>query len=385
MEDSYQGVRPGRTDGVDAMVMFEYANGGMTQLFWRHLDPAAVQQDRGPQTSRVDLPATPGGRIVLLMEPGPINDPSFDWSYWGDLRCEASCPMLRFGERRLPAQLFESGDGKPMSTDTAGRWTAQAPFRIVYPFQKGMSSLIFTYGLEERTYDPPRAEGTDGVEVAVEFKHADGRIESILNRLLDPRHVETDRGPQSCFVLLPVAEAGEIQLRIGVGPQGNSLDDWAYLTAPRAQGPGPDIVWGGRILIPLESEKFGGQPLTPFDENDWGAHAPSHLVYERPPELGAVSFSYGIDPNAYGLKDKTSRTDGADVLVQFEPANSLRKTTLFHRHLDPANNPDDRGEQHARVDLPPGVPGKLSFVMGPGPNNNNSYDWCYWAKFIGAP
>jgi hypothetical protein len=36
-------------------------------------------------------------------------------------------------------------------------------------------------------------------------------------------------------------------------------------------------------------------------------------------------------------------------------------TTLFHRHLDPVNNPGDRGEQSARVNLPPNAQGKCVF------------------------
>jgi hypothetical protein len=385
MEGSYEGTRAGRTDGVDVMVMFKYAQAGMTQLFWRRLNPAIVVRDRGPQTGHVDLPATPGGQIVLWMGCGPDNDPSFDWSYWGDLRGEGLGPLFRFGDQRLPALLYETREGKPMVAGADGKWTARAPFRIVYPLKPSMSTLILTYGADRRAYDPTRGGGSDGVEFAIELIHADGRIESLVNRLLNPRRVESDRGPQSLFLPLPETDVAKIQIRVGVGPNSDSTDDWTYITMPRFQGPGPDIVWGGHIVVPVESERFGGKPLTPFDENHWGAHAPSTLVYERPPGLEAISFSYGLDPKTYGLEDKSSRTDGIDVSVQFQALNSTEKTTLFQRFINPAAIPNHRGEQHARVELPPGIPGRVFFVMGPGPNNNNSFDWCYWSYFIGAP
>ncbi|HUJ42431.1 MAG TPA: glycosyltransferase family 39 protein [Opitutaceae bacterium] len=385
MEGSYEGARAGRTDGVDVMVMFEYAGGGRTQLFWRRLNPAVVARDRGPQTGHVDLPAEPGGRIVLLMEPGPFNDPSFDWSYWGDLRGEGLGPLLRYGDQRLPALLYETREGKSMVAGADGRWTARAPFRIVYPLLRGMSTLLLTYGADRRAYDPTRGGGSDGIEFAIELLHADGRIESLFNRLLNPRPVEDDRKPQPLFLPLPETDADRIQIRVGVGPKSDSTDDWTYITTPRFQGPGPDIVWGGHIVVPVQSERYGGKPLTPFGEDRWGAHAPSTLVYERPPGLEAISFTYGLDPQVYGVEDKARRSDGVEVSVLFEPLNRTQRTTLFDRFINPAVIGNHRGDQHARVELPPGTPGRVIFVMGPGPNNNNSYDWCYWSNFIGAP
>jgi hypothetical protein len=385
MEGSYEGANPQRTDGIDVMVMYEYAQGGMTRLFWRRLNPTAVPRDRGPQTGHVDLPAEPGKRIALLMEPGPDNDPTLDWGYWGDLRGEGLGPLLRYGDQRLPALLYETREGKPMVAGADGRWTARAPFRIVYPLKPGMSTLSLTYGVDRRAFDPAVGGGSDGIEFALDLIHPDGRIESLLDRQMDPRRAAADREPTSLFQALPEGDADKLQIRVGVGTRSDSTDDWTYITMPRFQGPGPDIVWGGFTIVPVESLRFGGKPLTPFGQNQWGAHAPSTLVYERRPGLEAISFSYGLDPHVYGLEDKNQRSDGVDVTVQFEPANGTEKTTLFHRFINPAANPDDRGEQHARVALPPGIPGKIYFLMGPGPGNNNSYDWCYWSDFIGAP
>ncbi len=70
--------------------------------------------------------------------------------------------------------------------------------------------------------------------------------------------------------------------------------------------------------------------------------------------------------------------------VQFlEPDGRL--TTLFHRRLPPARTPDDRGRQSGRVALPPAGPGRILFLVGPGPHGSNAFDWAYWSHFVGAP
>jgi hypothetical protein len=383
-EASYQQPDDLGTNGVEVVVSFERPDGGTTQLFWRRLNPRVVGQDRGPQTSRIEIPPHNAGRLIFQFLPGPLNDPAYDWTYWSDLGGQGVGPDLRYGEKRIPAILGERMDGRPMKPDDEGRWAADSPARLIYPFVEGMSSFIFTYGLDDRTYDPARPTGTDGIVVVVEFEHPDFRLEVLFRRFLDPRNKKADRGPQTSRVKLPRETGGRIVVRVEPGPRNDTAFDWAYLANPRAQGPGPDIVWGGRILVPLESRTFSGPGMDQDDKEFWGAHAPSRLVYKRPPDLEAVSFSYGLDPRTYSDPDPHHRTDGIDVLVQFEHADGT-VTTLFQRSLTPVSNPDDRGTQSARVELPHGEPGRMLFIITPGPRNDTSYDWSYWTSFIGAP
>ena len=382
-ENSYR--RPeGSTTGVDVVISFETSEGGATQLFWRRLEPRTKGRDRGPQSGRIEIPSRRPGRLVFQFLPGPMNDPAFDWAYWADLGGQSFGPDLRFGEKGVPALVGERMDGRPLKPDDRGRWAADSPARLVYPFVEGMSAFIFTYGLDERAYDSTRSAGTDGVVVIVEFEHPDLRREVLFRRQLDPRNNEADRGPQTAWAKLPRATAGRIVVRVEPGPSNNTAYDWAYLANPRAQGPGPDIVWGGRILVPVEGRTFNGPGLDPHDPIIWGAHAPARVVYDRPIELEAVSFSFGLDPGSYSDPDPGRRTDGVEVIVQFEQTDG-RVMTLFQRQLTPASNPDDRGTQNARVQLPPLKRGRLIFLITPGPRNNTSYDWSYFANFIGAP
>ena len=372
------------TTGADVVISFERADGGVTQLFWRRLNPKAIGPDQGRQTSQVDIPPHKSGRLILQFLPGPMNDPAFDWTYWANLGGQGVGPDLRYGEKRIPAVTGEMFDGRPMEPLEQGRWSAQSPAKLVYPYVSGMSSLIFTYGLDEHAYDPARGTGSDGIEIVVEFEHPDLRLERLFDRLMDPRNNPGDRGPQTTRVKLPLENSGRIIVRVGPGPKSNTAFDWAYLGDLRAQGPGPDIVWGGRILVPVESETFNGLGMQQTDTDVWGAHAPSRLIYDRPPALEAVSFSYGLEPGSYANPDPGRRTDGVDVFVKFQDRSGA-VTTLFHRQLTPGTNPNDRGRQSARVELPPDLPGRLLFIIGPGPRNSNAFDWAYWANFIGAP
>jgi hypothetical protein len=56
------------------------------------------------------------------------------------------------------------------------------------------------------------------------------------------------------------------------------------------------------------------------------------------------------------------------------------KTPVFKRYLNPAQQPGDRGEQHADITLPLRGAGQLSFRTLPGEANNISFDWAFWSQ-----
>ncbi len=384
-EASYQQPGDTGTNGADVVVSFQYPEGGTTQLYWRYLNPRSVGRDQGRQTAEVDIPPHPGGgHLIFQFLPGPQNDPAYDWTYWSDLGGQGYGPELIYGERHVQALSSETFGGRTMRADDDGRWHADSPAKVVYPYVPGMSALIFTYGLYASAYERPADRSTDGIDAIVEFEHPDQRIERLYFRYLDPRDRPADRGPQTARVNLPRDTGGHIIIRIGPGPHHNTAFDWAYLTNLRAQGSGPDIVWGGRILVPVESQTFTGPGMAADEHDIWRAHAPSRLVYDRPVGMTAISFGFGLDPNSYASPNPGDRTDGVEAVLEFQHRNGT-VTTLFHRLLTPATNPVDRGTQDARVELPPDEPGRLIFLFTPGPRNSNAFDWSYWTHFIGAP
>lgn len=71
----------GNTDGAEFALY--WSNGGeRVELFKRFLDPVHQMKDRGLQRFDVALPQQPGGRLFLVVKPGPANNHSWDWTCW---------------------------------------------------------------------------------------------------------------------------------------------------------------------------------------------------------------------------------------------------------------------------------------------------------------
>lgn len=74
-------------------------------------------------------------------------------------------------------------------------------------------------------------EGTDGVDFIVEWQGADGRVETLGSRFLDPRRRAADRSRQILEVDLQGRRDGKLRLRTAAGPTGNTAFGWTYWTA----------------------------------------------------------------------------------------------------------------------------------------------------------
>lgn len=139
---------------------------------------------------------------------------------------------------------------------------------------------------------------------------------------------------------------------------------------------GPAIIMPGREIHPIESEAFPGGPLVLWPETGhWQAHAPSKLVYPRPPELALLEFSMGFRPGAYD-GSQAQKTDGVDVLVYFQN-EAGQQTELYRRRLNPVGNAADRELITGRVLIPGMEPGLLTLLITPGPMNIAAFDWTY--------
>ena len=77
----------GRTDG--AMFLAYWTDGkDRIELFRRYLDPVEKIGDRGLQDFRGDLSGLSGGRLILEIQNGPNNNPSWDWTAWSNIKVE---------------------------------------------------------------------------------------------------------------------------------------------------------------------------------------------------------------------------------------------------------------------------------------------------------
>ena len=71
------------TDGVEFVISEHRPDGTETVIFRRLLNPRWVIGDRGPQALDLAVPPKMSGELVFRTLPGPANNASFDWSYWG--------------------------------------------------------------------------------------------------------------------------------------------------------------------------------------------------------------------------------------------------------------------------------------------------------------
>lgn len=90
------GIRPGAyaednrgpTDGAEFIIRWHPDGGAEQILFRRLLRPRQDPLDRGVQAFTATLPPHAGGRLELVISPGPYENNASDWTYWADLRLE---------------------------------------------------------------------------------------------------------------------------------------------------------------------------------------------------------------------------------------------------------------------------------------------------------
>jgi hypothetical protein len=77
----------GNTDG--ALFLIYWANGAERRELFRHyLDPVNHSTDRGLHDFSGDLTGLTGGRVILEIQNGPNNNPSWDWTAWSNIKIE---------------------------------------------------------------------------------------------------------------------------------------------------------------------------------------------------------------------------------------------------------------------------------------------------------
>ena len=161
-------------------------------------------------------------------------------------------------------------------------------------------------------------------------------------------------------------------------PRSYRQDD--SLPEAREQG-GPPLLFDGREYPAAETEIIDGSPVRLLTPPYWDAHAPSRMVYPRPPDLAVLRLRYGVRAPAYA-PEMHRKTDGVVVVANFWETNGTR-TELFKRSLHPHANPLDRGTQTSLVSLPLGRDGQIELLITPGPMADATADWSYWESLEG--
>jgi hypothetical protein len=102
-------------------------------------------------------------------------------------------------------------------------------------------------------------------------------------------------------------------------------------------------------------------------------HAEGEVVFDVPAGAARLACGYGIREGAY---QGAGRTDGVDFEVDAVWASG-RRERLWERYLDPVAHAGDRGTQRLDLKLPADTPARLILHTGPGPQNDNRWDWSY--------
>jgi hypothetical protein len=70
------------------VIVQRLANGTEKPIFRRFLNPESVAGDRGIQSLDIPVPNEAADEIVFRTLPGPSNNASYDWSYWGRIKIQ---------------------------------------------------------------------------------------------------------------------------------------------------------------------------------------------------------------------------------------------------------------------------------------------------------
>lgn len=189
----------------------------------------AYQQGRNPPNILwFSLETTPGGEAyyqdaihVELQSLRPFTRASHG--------LQTSTPGRFRMMNRVPARL--SAAAPPMDTFLRGEHLLQmhAPSVMEFEITSPVTSLRAGIGFLDGAYGRP--DGTEGVNFIVEWQGADGRVERLGSRFLDPKRRAEDRGRQVLEVDLGGRHDGKLRLRTAPGPSGNTSFAWSYWTA----------------------------------------------------------------------------------------------------------------------------------------------------------
>jgi hypothetical protein len=225
----------------------------------------------------------------------------------------------------------------------------------------------------------------DGVEFDILVDDGE-RLWRPLSTYINPKTVRDDRRWHDHEIDLSQWSGKVITLTFetGPGPDGDYRYDWAGWGEPRVVQP---ISYD--FLAELSNADLGdaGKESVRQDVLDLDYeprpilfHHPPHQVTYRVdvPERAALHFGVGMDSAAWS----TGGGDGVEYNVYVrDPARPFELRQVFHRHVYPQVNPDDRHWLDQVVDMSAygGRSVDVVFETLPGPAGDSNADWGGWS------
>ena len=373
---SFDGSNPQKTDGVDVSVFFEDDQGKQTQLYRRRVDPVEQAEDQKPITGHANLPGLAGGKLLFLITAGPMNIPAFDWSYWSSIEGAPPYFTINFsGQLVIPTELKAKFGVSLIDYQKRKVLLAHAPSQVTLRQAANMVEFTGEFGLLDTAWNGPKQSG--GAIFEIEQVRADGTVNPLFSRTLNPARVPGDRGVQTFSVTIPPSPGASLHLITRQAePTDNSFNYTFWHGLAIAEFPAT-LPFEGKPIRSLHSDAVNG--FANMDEDGARvlfAHAPSELVFPLEAAATQLTGTIGLIRGAYTGQGET---EGAQFIVAVETADGKHRE-LFRRYLNPRAVPGDRGAVDFRVDLPTIPGGRLILRTESAPSGNLNSAWSYWGK-----
>jgi hypothetical protein len=112
----------------------------------------------------------------------------------------------------------------------------------------------------------------------------------------------------------------------------------------------------------------------------FNVHPDVRLWFRVPAGRHRITADFLMEPGAYENLPARDATDGVSLTVWELKADGTRRE-LYHRSLDPRDNPADRGLQNLAVSADIAEGSDILFVSDPGEQNNYNRDWTWLGSF----
>jgi len=252
-------------------------------------------------------------------------------------------------------------------------------YQLVVPTS---AELEFHLALAPAVWQPGKGDGVQ-FDIYIDDGHA---RRNVFSRYIDPKNIPADRRWHDYKVDLS-AWAGQtvtITFATGCGPNDNCDYDWAGWGEPRIVQPiaynfldhfsTAEQVTQGLGEVRVVTQTIDYEPRLLLFQ-----HPSSQVAYSLTlPPQSTLYFGYGMAPEVWS----PGKGDGVEYNIYVQrPEEPYKLYRVFHRIIDPKNNPDDRRWFDERVDLSRfgGQTVKIIFEALPGPAGNANYDWGGWS------
>lgn len=373
-DSAYLNDTPLKSDGIVVTVEFvDDSTKQTTELFRRMLSPVGNPADRGTQYACVFLPIGRAGRLVFRQTPGPMSDPTNDWSYWESLRGDIGAFALQFRGSKLQPALADAPFGA-IVMEYRGRFAAMAhlPSRFEFDLSEGMVSLTGNLGMVDTAWAGP--DKTIGAVFEAIQVLPDGKEVMLMQKSLEPAERPADRDFIPFRVRIPQPAVGRLRLVTRSPDPAKNEFGYTFWHRLAVSGYVATLRQEGRSVSSILTEGENG--VNDLEENGSPAilaHAPATLVFPVEQAATRLKGRFGLLRRSF---EGGAATAGATFAVEVEVAGGERRE-IWRQFVDPMREGAHRVPQQLDVALPADATQVILRTLA-APSGSLAYAWSYW-------